>query len=146
MNSPFCDTCGTIITTKREGANGELIFWCSTCQKEVRSKIDTTMFQERTTIEHKPSDFTRVLENEPPPVPKIFTQSYSQRKKKRCNHPNAVFQGFYQFSRGDESSRKYWFCPSCGQVFRYSGRMNAKLKRKIIDEKQTNNQDEDSVD
>jgi DNA-directed RNA polymerase subunit M/transcription elongation factor TFIIS len=91
------------------------------------------MFQERTSIEHTPRDYTRVLENdEPPPVPKIFTQSYKDRRKKRCKHPNAVFKGFYQFSRGDEASRKYWWCPDCGQVFRFSGRMNVKSKRRII--------------
>ena len=134
MTSPFCPTCGTLISTKREGAERKLIFWCPNCQKEIQTDNDTTMFQERATIEHKPSDFTRVLENEPPPVPKILTQSYDQRKKKKCRHPNAVFQGFYQFSRGDEASRKYWFCPDCSQVFRYSGKTNVKPRRRIIKE------------
>ncbi len=130
---PFCEKCGTLITPKRKGSDRKLIFWCTNCKMEIKANKDTTMFQERTSIEHTPRDYTRVLENdEPPPVPKIFTQSYKDRRKKRCKHPNAVFKGFYQFSRGDEASRKYWWCPDCGQVFRFSGRMNVKSKRRII--------------
>ncbi|MFX0086250.1 MAG: hypothetical protein ACFFAU_11260 [Candidatus Hodarchaeota archaeon] len=134
-NPPFCKECGHLITPMRKGAKRKLIFWCSNCKMEVESNSDAKMFQERTAIEHSPRDFTRILENdEPPPVPKIFTQSYKDRRKKRCKHPNAVFKGFYQFSRGDESSRKYWYCKDCGQVFRFSGRTNIKPKRRIISE------------
>ncbi|MFX1548317.1 MAG: hypothetical protein ACFFCU_19070, partial [Promethearchaeota archaeon] len=39
---------------------------------------------------------------------------------------------FYQFSRGDEASRKYWFCPDCGQVFRFSGKVEVKPKRRVL--------------
>ena len=132
-DSPFCQKCGSIVSPKRKGASRKIIIWCATCKMEVESKYGTKMFQERTSIDHKPQEFTRILENnEPPPVPKIFTQSYKNRRKKRCRHPNAVFKGFYQFSRGDEASRKYWYCSDCGQVFRFSGRMNVKTKKRVI--------------
>ncbi|MFX1285400.1 MAG: hypothetical protein ACFFB5_17265 [Promethearchaeota archaeon] len=134
MSSPFCEKCGSLIVPKRKGSKKQMIFECPNCKKTVEIE-DTTAFQERTPIEHTPRDHTRILENEPPPIPRIFIQTYDERQKKRCNHPNAVFQGFYQFSRGDEASRKYWFCPDCGQVFRFSGRINVKPKRRIISKK-----------
>ena len=135
MGSPFCDTCGTLLTPKKRINSEEMILWCSKCKKEVR-RDDKTLFKDRSQIEHKPKDFTRILEDEPPPVPKLFTQPYSQRKKSRCRHPNAVFKGFYQFSRGDEASRKYWYCPDCGHVFRYSGKVEVKANRRIIDQEE----------
>lgn len=132
--TPFCRKCGTLITPKKRGGLEKIIFWCPNCREEVVAE-DTTFFQEHVSIEHTPRDYTRILqEDEPPPVPKILTQTYEERRKKRCNHPNAVFQGFYQFSRGDEASRKYWFCPDCGQVFRFSGKLEIKPKRKVISE------------
>jgi DNA-directed RNA polymerase subunit M/transcription elongation factor TFIIS len=132
--SPFCDSCGNLVVPKRIGEEQRLIYWCTTCQREVSSEIeDTTFFQERTPIEHSPKEITRVLEGGPPPIPQIFTQSYEQRRKgKKCRHPNAVFQGFYQFSKGDEASRKYWFCPDCGHVFRFSGKVDIKPRRKLV--------------
>lgn len=137
VESPFCQKCGTLVSPKRKGASRKLILWCTNCKMEIESTNETKMFQKRISIEHKPQDFTRILEDdEPPPVPKIFTQSYKDRRKKRCRHPNAVFKGFYQFSRGDEASRKYWWCKDCGQVFRFSGRMKVKAGRKIIEEKE----------
>lgn len=134
MTSPFCEMCGTLITPKTTSTNQKHIFWCPNCRKQIKIK-DTSFFQEHISIQHTPQEQTRILENEPPPVPKIFTQTYEQRKKKRCHHPNAVFQGFYQFSRGDEASRKYWWCPDCSQVFRFSGKMNIKTKRRLIEDK-----------
>jgi DNA-directed RNA polymerase subunit M/transcription elongation factor TFIIS len=131
MTSPFCKKCGTLITTKKVGKDQKIVYWCPLCQKEVDS-YDSTFFQEHTQIKHTPRDQTRILEDEPPPVPKIFTQTYEERQQRRCRHPNAVFQGFYQFSRGDEASRKYWYCPDCGQVFRFSGKIDVKPKRKTI--------------
>ncbi|MHA1973393.1 MAG: hypothetical protein ACTSW1_10380 [Candidatus Hodarchaeales archaeon] len=133
MGSPFCEKCGTVLTPKKNYKKNITILWCSKCKKEV-IRNNTDFFKEHTPIVHESKEMTRILENEPPPVPKIFTQSYEQRKKKRCKHPNAVFQGFYQFSRGDEASRKYWYCPDCGQVFRFSGKVNVKTKRKLIAE------------
>ncbi len=138
MPSPFCDKCGTLIIPKEKVDDKQLKFWCPNCQEEVEIE-DTTIFQERISIEHTPRDHTRILENEPPPVPKIFTQTYEERRKKQCHHPNAVFRGFYQFSRGDEASRKYWFCPDCGQVFRFSGKVDVKPKRRVISEKTEEN-------
>jgi DNA-directed RNA polymerase subunit M/transcription elongation factor TFIIS len=134
MASPFCQTCGTLITTRRTGQDRKLIYWCSRCQKEIKNdgNIDDKTFQEHTKITHSEKDITRIIENEPPPIPKLMTQTYDQRKKKRCRHPNAVFQGFYQFSSGDEASRKYWYCPDCGQVFRYSGKVDVKTNRKLV--------------
>ncbi|MHA1968863.1 MAG: hypothetical protein ACW964_13805 [Candidatus Hodarchaeales archaeon] len=132
-DSPFCQKCGSLVTPKRKGASRKIILWCTTCKMEVGSKYGTRIFQERISIDHTPQEFTRILENnEPPPVPKIFTQSYKDRRKKRCRHPNAIFKGFYQFSRGDEASRKYWYCSDCGQVFRFSGKMNVKSKKRVI--------------
>ncbi|MFX0123314.1 MAG: hypothetical protein ACFFAE_06710 [Candidatus Hodarchaeota archaeon] len=138
MSSPFCEKCGTLIVPKRKRAQEQPIFLCPNCQKEVEIK-DTTIFQESTQIEHTPRDHTRILENEPPPIPKIFTQTYSERHKRRCRHPNAVFQGFYQFSKGDEASRKYWYCKDCGQVFRFSGKVEVKLNRKVISRENESN-------
>jgi DNA-directed RNA polymerase subunit M/transcription elongation factor TFIIS len=134
MSSPFCETCGTLITTQRVGSERKLIFWCPKCQKEIfeGKKVKKETFQETSVIEHTEKDKTRILENEPPPIPKLMTQTYKQRKSKRCRHPNAIFQGFYQFSSGDEASRKYWYCPDCGQVFRYSGKVTVKSKRKLL--------------
>ncbi|UCG00539.1 MAG: hypothetical protein JSW11_13010 [Candidatus Heimdallarchaeota archaeon] len=131
MPSPFCTECGTLIVSKRKGPKQQIFFVCPNCQKEVEIE-DTTIFQESTPIEHTPRDHTRILEDEPPPIPKIFTQTYDERRKKKCHHPNAVFQGFYQFSSGDEASRKYWYCPDCGQVFRFSGKVKVKPRRRII--------------
>ncbi|MHA1329948.1 MAG: hypothetical protein ACTSR2_02615 [Candidatus Hodarchaeales archaeon] len=133
MGSPFCEKCGTVLTPKKNYKDNNTILWCSKCKREV-VRNNSDLFQEHTQITHESKEMTRILENEPPPIPKIFTQSYDQRKKKRCKHPNAVFQGFYQFSRGDEASRKYWYCPNCGQVFRFSGKVNVKPKRKLIAE------------
>jgi DNA-directed RNA polymerase subunit M/transcription elongation factor TFIIS len=130
---PFCEKCGTLITTKKKGSNKKLILFCPKCHIEMETK-DTTFFQERTSIRHTPRDQTRILENEPPPVPKILTQTFEERRQKKCKHPNAVFQGFYQFSRGDEASRKYWYCPDCGQVFRFSGKVEVAVKRREIRE------------
>ena len=144
MPSPFCDDCGTLIVSKKVGANRKTIFLCPNCKKEVEVK-DTSFFQKSTTIEHTPRDHTRIIENEPPPIPKIFTQTYEERQKKRCHHPNAVFQGFYQFSSGDEASRKYWFCPDCGQSFRFSGRINVKPKRRIINDKTKDSVEENNT-
>ncbi|MFW9780226.1 MAG: hypothetical protein ACFFE8_15370 [Candidatus Heimdallarchaeota archaeon] len=122
------------MVTKRIGPEQRLIYWCDTCQFEASSTVeDTTFFQERTPIKHTSKEMTRVLEGGPPPIPQIFTQSYEQRRKgKKCRHPNAVFQGFYQFSKGDEASRKYWFCPDCGHVFRFSGNADVKPRRKLV--------------
>lgn len=138
MASPFCDRCGNLVVPKRVGASQRLIFWCATCQQEVSSEAEnTTFFQERTPVKHSPKEMTRVLEGGPPPIPQIFTQSYEQRRKgKKCRHSNAVFQGFYQFSKGDEASRKYWFCPDCGHVFRFSGKMDVKPRRKLVHDTQ----------
>ncbi|UCE13669.1 MAG: hypothetical protein JSV04_00505 [Candidatus Heimdallarchaeota archaeon] len=133
MPSPFCEKCGTLLAPKKKGTSQRMIFWCPSCKQEVLIN-DTAIFQERTMIEHTPKEHTRILENEPPPVPKILTQTYEERRKKRCHHPNAIFQGFYQFSRGDEASRKYWYCPDCSQVFRYSGKVEVKPKRRLISE------------
>lgn len=134
MTSPFCRTCGTLISTRRVGQERKLIYWCSKCRKEITEEagIDDKAFQEHSIIPHTEKEKTRIIENEPPPIPKLMTQTYDQRKKKRCRHPNAVFQGFYQFSSGDEASRKYWYCPDCGQVFRFSGKINVKRHRKLI--------------
>ena len=134
MVSPFCETCGTLITTQRIGSERKLTYWCPKCQTEIleKKKINQAAFQETTFINHTEKDKTRILLNEPPPIPKLLTQTYKQRKKKRCRHPNAVFQGFYQFSSGDEASRKYWYCPDCGKVFRYSGKVKVKSNRKLI--------------
>ncbi len=134
MNSPFCETCGTLITTQRVGPERKLIYWCTKCQKEILEgkKVNKVAFQETTVIKHTEKDKTRILENEPPPIPKLMTQTYKQRKNKRCRHPNAIFQGFYQFSSGDEASRKYWYCPDCSQVFRYSGRVTVRSNRKLV--------------
>lgn len=134
MGTPFCDSCGTLLSPKKIETTKETILWCSKCQKKMKVE-KSNLFTEHSPISHKPHELTRILENEPPPIPKIFTQTYVQRKKKRCKHPNAVFQGFYQFSKGDEASRKYWYCPDCGQVFRFSGKVEVKLNRKIISEK-----------
>ncbi|MFX1546421.1 MAG: hypothetical protein ACFFCU_09465, partial [Promethearchaeota archaeon] len=131
MTSPFCEKCGTVIVPKGTQMKNQTILWCPNCREEVKIK-DTKIFQEHSPIEHTPRDHTRILENEPPPIPKIFTQTYEERRKNRCRHPNAFFQGFYQFSRGDEASRKYWFCPDCGQVFRYSGKVEVKPKRRVL--------------
>ncbi len=95
-------------------------------------KIDKTAFHEHSKILHSEKDKTRIIEDEAPPIPKIMTQTYEQRRKRRCKHPRAIFQGFYQFSSGDEASRKYWYCPDCGQVFRFSGKIEVKLNRKLI--------------
>ncbi len=138
MQSPFCDKCGTLIIPKGKRALKSIMFWCPNCREEVEIK-DTTIFQEHISIEHTPKDHTRILENEPPPVPRIFTQTYEERRKKKCYHPRAVFQGFFQFSRGDEASRKYWFCPDCGQVFRFSGKVDVKPSRRIIFEQNEEN-------
>jgi DNA-directed RNA polymerase subunit M/transcription elongation factor TFIIS len=143
MTSPFCEKCGTLITPKTPKTGHKKIFWCPNCRYDIEIE-DTTFFQEHVTIQHTPQEQTRILENEPPPVPKIFSQTYEQRKKKRCHHPNAVFQGFYQFSRGDEASRKYWYCSDCGQVFRFSGRMEIKPKRKVISERKNRKRKEKS--
>ncbi len=134
MPSPFCETCGTLITTQRIGSERKLIYWCPKCKKEIfeGEKVDKEAFQETTFIKHTEKDKTRILVDEPPPIPKLMTQTYEQRKKKRCRHPRAVFQGFYQFSSGDEASRKYWYCPDCGQVFRYSGKVMVKSRRKLV--------------
>ncbi|PWI49168.1 hypothetical protein CEE45_03250 [Candidatus Heimdallarchaeota archaeon B3_Heim] len=134
MASPFCEICGTLITTRRIGSERKLMYWCPKCQKEILEsrKVDKVAFQETTLINHNVKDKTRILEDEPPPIPKLMTQTYEQRKKKRCRHPQAIFQGFYQFSSGDEASRKYWYCPDCGQVFRFSGKVIVKSHRKLI--------------
>ncbi len=133
--SPFCQECGNLLVPRRDVLSEKMTLYCSRCKKNEEFR-NPTMFQEKSSFDHSPKEFTRLMEeNEPPPVPKVITQSYTQRKKKRCKHPRAIFQGFYQFSRGDEASRKYWFCPDCGQVFRYSGKVDYKKKRKIIDEK-----------
>ncbi|MHA1206150.1 MAG: hypothetical protein ACTSRJ_01575 [Candidatus Hodarchaeales archaeon] len=131
MSSPFCEKCGTLITTKRLGSDRKLIYWCPNCKKESR-EVNKRAFQEQSQIKHTEKDKTRISENEAPPIPKLMIQTYSQRKKKRCRHPNAIFQGFYQFSSGDEASRKYWYCPDCGQVFRFSGKSKFKSRRKVI--------------
>lgn len=132
--SPFCQNCGSLLIPKKDTSE-KIVLYCIKCKKK-ESTNNTTMFQEKSAINHSPKEFTRIIdENEPPPIPKVMIQSYDQRKKKRCRHPNAIFQGFYQFSRGDEASRKYWFCPDCGQVFRYSGKVDYKPKRKVLEEK-----------
>jgi DNA-directed RNA polymerase subunit M/transcription elongation factor TFIIS len=131
MSTPFCKKCGTLITTKRLGADRKLIYWCPICRNEV-VEVNKKAFQEQCNIKHTERDITRIIENEAPPIPKVMTSTFAERKKKRCRHPNAVFQGFYQFSSGDEASRKYWHCPDCGQVFRFSGKTKVKAKRKII--------------
>ncbi len=131
MPSPFCDKCGTLITTKRLGPDRKLIYWCPNCKEEVL-EVNKKAFQEHSNIRHTERDKTRIIENEAPPIPKLMTQTLAERKSKRCRHPNAVFQGFYQFSSGDEASRKYWYCPDCAQVFRFSGKSKVKSKRKII--------------
>ncbi len=131
MLSPFCEKCGSLIKPKRGGTLNPLTFWCPNCRIDIEIK-DTSMFQEHTPIEHTPRERTRILENESPPIPKIFTQTYEDRRKKRCHHPQAVFKGFYQFSRGDEASRKYWYCPDCGQVFRFSGKFDVKPNRRLL--------------
>ena len=134
MPSPFCEVCGTLITPQRIGSERKLIYWCPKCQREIAesNNLSKQAFKETTFINHSEKDVTRILENEPPPIPKLLTQSYEQRKKSRCLHPKAIFQGFYQFSSGDEASRKYWYCPDCGQIFRYSGKVTVKNNRKII--------------
>lgn len=137
MASPFCEKCGTLINLKGGRNEKSIIFWCPNCREEVEIE-DTTLFQEHTSIEHTPKDHTRILENEPPPIPKIFTQTYDERRQRKCHHPKAVFQGFYQFSRGDEASRKYWYCPDCGQVFRFSGKVDVKPNRRVISEQKNN--------
>ncbi len=134
MTSPFCEKCGVLLTLKQPLEEKKNILWCPNCRKKVEIE-DTRYFQEHTSIQHSPQEITRILENGPPPVPKILTQTYGDRRKKRCKHTNAVFQGFYQFSRGDEASRKYWWCPDCSQVFRFSGKMDVKPKRRVIYEK-----------
>jgi DNA-directed RNA polymerase subunit M/transcription elongation factor TFIIS len=134
MTSPFCKTCGTLITTQRKGQERKLMYWCPTCKRQIGEEegIDDKAFQEQSRISHTEREKTRIIENEAPPIPKLMTQTFKQRQKKRCRHPNATFQGFYQFSSGDEASRKYWYCPDCGQVFRYSGKINVKSQRKLI--------------
>ncbi len=134
MTSPFCEICGTLITTKRIGSERKLIYWCPMCKKAISEgkKVNIEAFQETTIIDHTEKDKTRILEDEPPPIPKLMTQTFKQRKSKRCRHPNAIFQGFYQFSSGDEASRKYWYCPDCSQVFRYSGKVMVKNNRRVI--------------
>ncbi len=138
MLSPFCKKCGTLIVPRAKKTRKNIIFWCPNCREEIEIK-DTTIFQEHSPIEHTPRDYTRILENEPPPIPKIFSQTYEERRKKQCHHPNAVFQGFYQFSRGDEASRKYWYCKDCGQVFRFSGRVDIKPRRRLISKEDETN-------
>jgi DNA-directed RNA polymerase subunit M/transcription elongation factor TFIIS len=134
MAGAFCETCGTLITTRRLGAERQLVYWCQTCNTEINysQKINKIVFQEHSKISHTEKDKTRIIEDEAPPIPKIMTQSYKQRRNKRCRHPKAIFQGFYQFSSGDEASRKYWYCPDCGQVFRFSGKVEVKLNRKLV--------------
>ncbi len=131
MSTPFCEECGTLITTKRLGSDRKLIYWCPNCKKEA-IEVNRKAFQEQSQIKHTEKDKTRISENEAPPIPRLMIQTYTQRKKKRCRHPNAIFQGFYQFSSGDEASRKYWYCPDCAQVFRFSGKSKFKSRRKII--------------
>jgi DNA-directed RNA polymerase subunit M/transcription elongation factor TFIIS len=143
MTSAFCETCGTLITARRTGADRKLIFWCQTCNKEIINsvKIDKKAFQEHSKILHTEKDKTRIIDGEAPPIPKIMTQTYKQRRKRRCRHPRAIFQGFYQFSSGDEASRKYWYCPDCGQVFRFSGKTEVKLNRKLVSIKKKKNEE-----
>ncbi len=138
MPSPFCKKCGTLIVPRAKKTRKNIIFWCPNCREEIEIE-DTTIFQEHSPIEHTPRDYTRILEDEPPPIPKIFSQTYEERRKKQCHHPNAVFQGFYQFSRGDEASRKYWYCKDCGQVFRFSGRVDIKPRRRLISKEDETN-------
>ena len=142
MTSPFCKKCGTLITTQRKGQDQKLIYWCHTCRRQITEEegIDDKAFREQSIIPHTEKDKTRIIENEAPPVPKLMTQTYEQRQRKRCRHPNAIFQGFYQFSSGDEASRKYWYCPEGGQVFRYSGKIDVKRQRKLIHSEKNENQ------
>ena len=143
MTGAFCEICGTLITTRRVGAERKLVYWCQTCNTQIKNseKIDKKVFQEQSKISHTEKDKTRIIEDEAPPIPKIMTQTYKQRRNTRCRHPKAVFQGFYQFSSGDEASRKYWYCPDCGQVFRFSGKVEIKLNRKLVEIKRRNKED-----
>ena len=51
MSTPFCEKCGTLITTKRLGSDRKLIYWCPNCKKEV-IEVNKKAFQEQIQIKH----------------------------------------------------------------------------------------------
>ena len=62
MPTPFCEKCGTLITTKRLGSDRVLIYWCPNCKKEV-VEVNKQAFQEQIQIKHTEKDKTRIIEN-----------------------------------------------------------------------------------
>ena len=133
MGMPFCTKCGNLLALDpRNRKNSKIV--CLNCGFE-NDIPDSQFTEKKEEIIHTVKDKTRIIDKGSPPIPKVMTQTYKEQKTKRCFHPKAIFKGFYQFSRGDEASRKYWFCPDCGQTFRFSGRAEVKERRKIIYEK-----------
>ena len=55
MSTPFCEQCGTLITTKRVGTSRKLIYWCPKCKKEVENANERA-FQEQSNIKHTEKD------------------------------------------------------------------------------------------
>ena len=128
---PFCKKCGQLLFINKAADKLNRTVTCPNCG-EINDLPSSNFLQTKTRIDHSPKDITRILEEGPPPIPKLLTQTFDDQKKNRCPHHNAIFKGFYQFSRGDEASRKYWWCPDCNQVFRYSGRSDYRPNKRII--------------
>ena len=75
MTGAFCETCGTLITTRRMGAERKLIYWCQTCRKEINhtEKIDKEV-KRRTSLPKK------IKAKEPEDYDYVHLLCYSQPK------------------------------------------------------------------
>ena len=125
--------CGAALVLKSQRTGSGVVYFCPRCQVIVPTdEIDPNLLKESEKIPHSPREETLVLtESDPPPIPILS----SLGKQIRCKHKKAVFQGSYQFARGDESSRSYWYCPDCGRVFRFGGRFRFGQENEPIDRK-----------
>ncbi|MHA2230883.1 MAG: hypothetical protein ACXAB4_00085 [Candidatus Hodarchaeales archaeon] len=124
MPTAFCEDCGTVLLIRKRNAHSsQTEIYCPKCKivMDSESSDQKSAFVEEFRISHSQREETLILdEKAPPPIPLVM--NVTKLGRRRCRHKNAVFQGSYQFGRGDEPSRSYWMCNDCGQLFRFGGR------------------------
>jgi DNA-directed RNA polymerase subunit M/transcription elongation factor TFIIS len=122
MTTGFCEACGSVLLIRRNPHSKQTEIYCPKCQTILDSNdAHAESFVTGKRFDHRTREETIILdENNPPPLP--VGMNATRLERIRCSHKNAVFQGSYQFGRGDEPSRNYWLCKDCGRVFRFGGR------------------------
>ncbi|MFW9914196.1 MAG: hypothetical protein ACFFGZ_01185 [Candidatus Thorarchaeota archaeon] len=124
MSGGFCSICGTVLLIRRTTSERKKTeIYCPKCEVTLDSdsKNHKDAFLKENRINHGKHEETIILDDKtPPPIPNVM--NVTKLRRRRCQHRNAVFQGTYQFGRGDEPSRNYWHCPDCGSMFRFGGR------------------------